>query len=86
MSARRAASAVTKNSNAHSDISSVLCAMKARHTGSSVSLRSRRRVCQHNDFLQQLGDGAVRFLSENINHETYMALGSKSGGEIVGEF
>ncbi|HWL10490.1 MAG TPA: DUF1559 domain-containing protein [Planctomicrobium sp.] len=33
-----------------------------------------------------MGDGAVRFVSENINHETYNALASREGGEVVGEF
>jgi len=33
-----------------------------------------------------LGDGSVRFLSENLDVNTYDALVSKSGGEVVGEF
>ena len=33
-----------------------------------------------------MGDGAVRFLSENIDHQTYNRLGGKSDGEVVGEF
>lgn len=33
-----------------------------------------------------LGDGSVRFISENIDTGTYQALGSKAGGETVGEF
>ena len=32
------------------------------------------------------GDGKVKFLSENINHELYSALGTLDGGEVVGEF
>lgn len=31
-------------------------------------------------------DGAVRFLSENINNETYKFLGNMSDGEVLGEF
>lgn len=33
-----------------------------------------------------LGDGSVRFISQNLNVLTYDALVSKSGGEVVGEF
>jgi hypothetical protein len=33
-----------------------------------------------------MGDGAVRFISENINFATFVALTTPAGGEIVGEF
>ena len=33
-----------------------------------------------------LCDGSVRFISENIDHRNYNALGSRAGGEIVAEF
>ena len=33
-----------------------------------------------------LGDGSVRFLSENMSVNTYDALATRNGGEIVGEF
>ena len=33
-----------------------------------------------------LGDGHVRFLSENIDHGLYQSLGTIQGGEVVGEF
>tara|TARA_R110002111_G_scaffold1157_1_gene8176 strand:- start:37671 stop:38621 length:951 start_codon:yes stop_codon:yes gene_type:complete len=33
-----------------------------------------------------LGDGAVRFLSENIDLATYRNLSSVNGGEVLGEF
>ncbi len=33
-----------------------------------------------------MGDGAVRFVSENINGLVYNALGSRNGKETVGEF
>ncbi len=33
-----------------------------------------------------LADGSVRFISENINGPIYAALGTKRGGEVVGEF
>ena len=32
------------------------------------------------------GDGTVRFVSESINMNTYRALGSRNGGEAVGDF
>ncbi len=31
-------------------------------------------------------DGRVRFLSENMNNDTYTALGTFDGGEVIGEF
>lgn len=33
-----------------------------------------------------LGDGSVRFLSENLSMQTYQALSTRSGRETVGEF
>jgi len=33
-----------------------------------------------------LGDGAVRFISENINGALFQGLGSRNGGETIGEF
>lgn len=33
-----------------------------------------------------LGDGSVRFISENISFELFIALVTPSGGEVVGEF
>lgn len=33
-----------------------------------------------------LGDGAVKFASENIDEKTWRAIGSKSGSERIGEF
>ncbi len=31
-----------------------------------------------------LGDGSVRFVSQNINMTTYRALASRNGGEVIG--
>ena len=33
-----------------------------------------------------MGDGAVRFLSENMHMATYQAVSTRSGGEVTGEF
>ena len=33
-----------------------------------------------------MGDGAVRFLSENMNMPTYQAVMTRANGEVVGEF
>jgi hypothetical protein len=33
-----------------------------------------------------LGDGAVRFVSEGVNMTAWRALGTRTGGEIVGEY
>ncbi len=33
-----------------------------------------------------MGDGAVRFLSENMHMATYQALSTRLGGEVIGEF
>jgi prepilin-type N-terminal cleavage/methylation domain-containing protein len=47
-----------------------------------VSARS-----QHSGGVQVLlGDGGVRFVSDNIALATWQALGSPAGGEVVGEF
>lgn len=33
-----------------------------------------------------LCDGSVKFFSYSINHNTFLALGSRDGGEVVGDF
>jgi len=33
-----------------------------------------------------MGDGAVRFISNNINFDTFQDLSSVNGGEVIGEF
>lgn len=33
-----------------------------------------------------LGDGSVRFISENIDHGVYQGLATIQGGEVIGEF
>jgi prepilin-type N-terminal cleavage/methylation domain-containing protein/prepilin-type processing-associated H-X9-DG protein len=44
---------------------------RSRHTGGAQFL---------------LGDGSVRFLSENIDYQTYQRLGGRADGEVVGQF
>lgn len=46
-------------------------ASRSRHTGGSQHL---------------LGDGSVRFISENLDFNLYQSIGSINGGETVGEF
>ncbi len=42
---------------------------------------------QHTGGVQVLlCDGSVRFVGENINLPTWHALGSRAGGEVLGEF
>jgi len=33
-----------------------------------------------------LGDGSVRFVAESVNRDTWRALGTCAGGEVVGTF
>jgi len=33
-----------------------------------------------------MADGAVRFIGENIDYDTYVAIGTRNGNEVVGEF
>src|SRR5690606_1227868 len=44
---------------------------KSRHTGGAQFL---------------LADGAVRFISENVDHTTFQRLGGRSDRQTVGEF
>jgi prepilin-type processing-associated H-X9-DG protein len=44
---------------------------KSRHTGGAHTL---------------LGDGSVRFISENIDYNTYQKLGDRRDGQVVGDF
>ena len=50
---------------------SVLIGSRSLHTGGAHAL---------------LGDGTVRFLSENLDWITYQRLGARNDGEVVGEF
>lgn len=33
-----------------------------------------------------LGDGSIRFISENVDYMTYQKLGDRRDGQVVGEF
>ena len=44
---------------------------KSRHSGGAQLL---------------LGDGGVRFVSENIDYMTYQRLGDRHDGQVVGDF
>ena len=33
-----------------------------------------------------MADGAVRFVSDNIDNNTWTALGTRNGREVIGEF
>ncbi len=48
----------------------------------NVAARSRHIGGVHALFV----DGHVQFVSENINQATWLSLGSRNGGEVVGEF
>jgi prepilin-type N-terminal cleavage/methylation domain-containing protein/prepilin-type processing-associated H-X9-DG protein len=51
-------------------------------TGYVFSTRSRHTGGVH----ILMADGAVRFLSENINMDTYRAISTMNGGEVAGEY
>ncbi|MDA1163693.1 MAG: DUF1559 domain-containing protein [Planctomycetota bacterium] len=48
-----------------------MTAARSRHTGGVHAL---------------IGDGAVRFISENIDHQTWLWLGNRNDGNVVGDF
>ncbi len=69
-----------------------------QHTPWCVSSGTKRPCASTGDFVQYarsehtggvqlvMTDGAVRFVSENIDQTTFRGLGSRSGGEVVGDF
>lgn len=65
----------------------------------AIKINARLNLSQHGIFMEMsfgsyhvggahfaLADGSVRFISENIDITTYRGLGSRKGGEILGEF
>ena len=52
-------------------ISGTSMGFKSRHVGGAQFL---------------LGDGTVRFISDNIDYETYQRLGGRADNRVVGEF
>ena len=64
-----------------SEDGSVVC-HDVRDWGNSMAFKSRHTGGAH--FL--LGDGSVRFISENINWVTYQRIGGRRDGQVVGEF
>ena len=60
------------------------CAVIGAGAGTDVEIYARS---YHTGGVQvTLADGSVRFISENIDRLVFAALGSRNGGEIVGEF
>lgn len=62
----------------------------SRQEGSSTTLASYGAITSRSYHVgivnSLLGDGAVRTISENIDLRIWRALGTRSGGETVGEF
>jgi len=56
--------------------------VQASYTNTFSYARSRHVGGVHGT----LGDGSVRFISENINGETFRNLGSRADGQVIGEF
>lgn len=82
-------------SNANDDFASYSCKNvrwgigQARYTSGNVNylFNDQRFGSNHTGGCQfLLGDGAVRFISENIDFNTYQAIATRGQGEVVGEF
>jgi prepilin-type N-terminal cleavage/methylation domain-containing protein len=55
--------------------------------GATSSWMGRGFVSRHTGgIMVSLADGSVRFVPETINQFTYNALGSRAGGEVVGDY
>jgi prepilin-type N-terminal cleavage/methylation domain-containing protein len=82
-------------SNANNDFASYSCKNvrwgigQARYTSNNVNylFNDQRFGSNHTGGCQfLLGDGGVRFVSENIDFNTYQAVATRDQGEVVGEF
>ncbi len=63
-------------------VSSPACTVPLNSANVERSFRSR-----HVGGVQfTLADGSVRFISQNLNHPTYQALGGRADDVVIGEF
>jgi len=62
--------------------------LKAREDSQTVDWRDASGHASYHEGGAQfvLADGSVRFLSENIDYETYCYLGDRADGQVIGEF
>lgn len=57
------------------------------NAGTCTGCRWENMASFHTGGTQALmGDGAVRFLSENIDEDTFHDIGDIGGGQVIGEF
>ncbi len=54
--------------------------------GSTTQIETYARSYHPGGVMATLCDGSVRFIAETINRQTYQALGTRQGAEVVGEF
>ena len=55
-------------------------------TGAVLDVTTAARSYHTGGVQVLLGDGAVRFISDNISLQTYQALATMNGAEVIGEF
>ena len=60
------------------------CTKMPNVTGYTARLQSRSAHAGGAQFT--LADGSVRFVSSNVNTELFRSLGTRNGGEVIGEF
>lgn len=78
------------NSNIADSMASGCTTTDSRMPCVAETTANRRRLgarSRHTGGVQvAMGDGAVRFISDNISVETWRALGTSQGGEVIGEY